>query len=214
MADVFLGTEIDARRRKSPSHWRRLFLIDEREASFTIRGFAPAPPAAQARLEAVGRAFIAGYRAALLSEPNGPSRGVLAAAPRDFQGFVAEGAAMGCAVAHTVSPGGRRLGHWINDVARDYSYLAHVGVGWALARLPFGHAALTRHLDPIHHWLAFDGMGFHDAYFRPARVLAGWRRVRGGYQCAAYDQGVGRALWFVTGADVVAAAAKIGGFPA
>jgi hypothetical protein len=49
----------------------------------------------------------------------------------------------------------------------------------------------------------FDGTGFHDGYFHPRRVIEA-RRVPArlhGYERRAFDQGVGRCLWFYGGAD-------------
>jgi hypothetical protein len=48
-----------------------------------------------------------------------------------------------------------------------------------------------------------DGYGFHQGYFHPGRYV--WsgsvpRRLRG-YARRAFDQGLGRSLWFVAGAD-------------
>jgi hypothetical protein len=194
-----------------PSAWRRVFGIDEREGLFERRGFVCPGGDAQARLEAAGRAFIAGYREGLLSCADGPGRETLARAPDDFSGFVAEGVAMGCAIADMTSLGGRRLRLWLARTAADFASSTHAGVGWALARMPFGWATVLSQLDPIHYWLAFDGMGFHDTYFFPRRVLSGWRRRGAGYEARAYDQGVGRALWFVCGGDVERSAQAIAG---
>ena len=71
-----------------------------------------------------------------------------------------------------------------------------------------------RLLDPIHSWLAFDGLGFHDTYFHHTRILAGWRRRGSGYALRAYDQGVGRALWFVAAGSATRAAGLVSGFRA
>ena len=214
MADIYLSKSGDGLPLAAGAHvWRRLFDIDEREALFETRGFRRPNESALARLELVGKAFISGYREALFSGPAGPRRALLGLAPEDLRGFVAEGAGMGCVVADTCSFGDRRLRCWIDSTARDFSYLTHVGVGWAMARIPFGWRSILRQLDPIHHWLAFDGMGFHDTYFHAGKVLGGWRRVWRGYRSSAYDQGVGRALWFVSGADIAWAAATIASLP-
>jgi hypothetical protein len=98
---------------------------------------------------------------------------------------------------------------WLEHTAHDYTYLTHVGAGWALARTPWRRSAILRHLDPVHFWLAFDGLGFHDAYFRPARIAGGWRRLSRDYAARVYDQGVGRALWFSSGGDVTRSVAAI-----
>ena len=119
---------------------------------------------------------------------------------------------MGVTVADALSLRRGRLTAWLRATETSFTYLAHVGVGWALARVPFGYHQVWHKLDPIHRWLAYDGLGFHDAYFYPARVLEGWRRVSGGYRSRAYDQGIGRALWFVGGADIEWVAATINSF--
>ena len=62
-----------------------------------------------------------------------------------------------------------RLGTFLNGVGSRHAYMIHVGVGWAIARVPwlrrnFDHA--VGHLDPLLCWLAADGNGFSDFYFR------------------------------------------------
>jgi hypothetical protein len=128
--------------------------------------------------------------------------------PED-RGFAIEGAAMGCAIADAVMFGGNRLRAWMACTAHDYDYLAHVGAGWALARVPWRRSAVLRQLDPIHGWLAYDGLGFHDGYFFSPRIAAGWRRLASGYAARCYDQGVGRAIWFSSGGSVARATATI-----
>jgi enediyne biosynthesis protein E3 len=82
--------------------------------------------------------------------------------------------------------------------------MAHVGAGWVIARLPLPPAMVLRHLDPLLKWLALDGCGFHDGYFHASALLgAAIRPPRRlvGYQRCAFDQGLGRALWFAAGGD-------------
>jgi hypothetical protein len=94
----------------------------------------------------------------------------------------------------------------------DYTYLVHVGAGWALARVPWRRRAILRASDQVHSWLIFDGLGFHDAYFTPARITRGWRRLTRGYAARAYDQGVGRGLWFAAAGDLDRAILAIASF--
>ena len=80
----------------------------------------------------------------------------------------------------------------------------HVGVGFALARVrPWikTHFALT---DPLLRWLVVDGYGFHQGYFEWPRYVVQQELPRhlSAYACRAFDQGLGRSLWFVDGADV------------
>ena len=73
---------------------------------------------------------------------------------------------------------------------------------------------------PLLRWLALDGYGFHEAYFRTPLVVGEHRPPPlprghpGSARNAAHvvDQGIGRALWFVCGADADHLAGTIGGF--
>jgi hypothetical protein len=190
----------------------RVFGIDPGEASFERRGFGAASPAAQARLEAVGRTFVHGYRTALADDDPVALAAGLEAVDLERRGFAYEGAAMALALLDRVAPWRRdRLASFIAGPARDHVYMAHVGAGWALARMRRGPRAIAG-LDPLLRWLALDGYGFHEGYFRPAEELDERRppmRFRG-YAARAFDQGLGRSLWFATGADPDAAARSIG----
>src|SRR5206468_3903957 len=81
-----------------------------------------------------------------------------------------------------------RLAPWRHDrfclllrIAPDHPYMAHVGAGWALARLGLARFGSTRRraferMDRVLRWLAIDGYGFHEGYFRPRRaVVEQWR---------------------------------------
>jgi hypothetical protein len=97
--------------------------------------------------------------------------------------------------------------------------MAHVGVGWAAARLPWFRRSLERRLadyDPLLRWLVVDGYGFHEGFFsweKSIREHAVPPQL-GGYAGRAFDQGLGRSLWFVEGADPDRIAAAISAFPA
>jgi hypothetical protein len=92
--------------------------------------------------------------------------------------------------------------------------MVHVGAGWALARVPVRAAAAIQRLDPLLKWLAIDGMGFHEGYFQWKKYANGKtaRKRPGGYGARAFDQGLGRSLWFVEGGDVEMISAQISGF--
>ena len=180
---------------------RRLFGISRREAEFATRGFTGAAPEARARLEAIGGTFIDGYNAWLADDLDAQLPDI---AP-DLRGFAVEGAAMACALLDHLTPW--RRDRWARLLAArpEHVYMAHIGAGWATARL---HGSLRRAVarrDPLLGWLVADGWGFHQTYFHPARWATGRARfsARSGYLARAVDQGVGRALWFVAGADPV-----------
>lgn len=195
------------------SRLRRLFRLSPRQSEFAVRGFTARDPVKQQVLETTGRAFIGGYNSALAATDLSDILEHIAGAAPVLRGFAAEGAAMGVAIADAMSLRRAFLPAYIAATERDFTYLAHVGAGWALARTPWRRHAILAPLDTVHHWLAFDGLGFHDAYFYQPRIARGWRRVSDGYAARVYDQGIGRATWFVAGGDVAAAARIVAALP-
>jgi hypothetical protein len=178
--------------------------IDPEEATFARRGFVPGERSRQAHLERIGRVFLHGYNAAIRADVAASLARRLDEIEAEVRGFAFEGAAMALALRDALSlRRGRRLHTFLEDVAHEHPYTAHVGAGWALARLPAPLRVRVVLRDPLLRWLAWDGRGFHDAYFRPARVIRDRtvpRRLHG-YERRAFDQGIGRCLWFHGCAD-------------
>lgn len=194
---------------------RRFLRLSPIEASFRKRGFTEADGSKRLALESVGETFISGYNLALAADRPDDVRQHLDAVVPARRGFAVEGAAMGCVIADALPFRNPSFADHVRMFEREFSYLTHVGAGWALARVPWRRARILASLDPVHFWLAYDGVGFHDTYFHHRRVLAGWRRKPpSSYAARAYDQGVGRALWFVTGGSVAGATELIGEFAA
>jgi hypothetical protein len=184
------------------SSLRHLLALSPRQADFSVRGFAHSDPSRRLALEAVGKAFIGGYNAALLADSVADVLHYVEQVHPGLRGFAAEGGAMGTAIVDALPFRRERLPEIVASFESDLTYLVHVGAGWALARVPWRRCRILAPLDPVHRWLAFDGLGFHDCYFHHERALAGWRRERSGYAARCYDQGVGRALWFVCGGSI------------
>ncbi len=200
------------------SRLRSYFLsMDAAEATFSKRGFTPdrqgsalssptavhSESAKQYLLEQVGKAFLEGYNQALVTrDVEALAERLVVTEPR-LRGFQFEGAAMGLGIRDALSPFGGRLVQRLlsTSAGESHHYLIHVGVGWAMARLPFFAGSLRRRLDPLLSGLAIDGWGFHDGYFSPRRSFksqdtSGRRRLAQD-QARCYDQGLGRSLWFV-----------------
>lgn len=195
---------------------RRLFGIAADEISFLRRGFRWDSEEVRARLEGVAGCFVEGYHAAL--EESSPERLAerLSRIPAEAGGFAYEGAGMGLALLDTVTPWRRdRLHAFLAGPAAPHCYIVHVGAGWILARLPLSPERLLARFDRVMGWLALDGYGFHEGFFRwPASVAAQEipAKVRG-YARRAFDQGLGRSLWFVEGASPERIHARIAAFP-
>lgn len=199
---------------------RRLVLgISPDQVRFARRGFRPAGAEAQQRLEWVGQIFLQGYHAALREDEPEPLAKLLGAVEIEQRGFAFEGAAMGLALLDHLLPW--RRGRWrafLQGPGDAHAYMVHVGAGWALARLPWLRRramAFLGQLDPLLGCLAADGYGFHEGYFhwREAVERQAVPQRLTGYARRAFDQGLGRSLWFVDGADVARLPGTIGAFP-
>ena len=200
---------------------RRILTPDTAQTRLATRGFHRKDQAAQDLLETVGAQFLAGYGEAVEARTVDEAAARLDRIPARFRGFAYEGAAMGCAVLDALPFGGGRVAALLAGRGAAHVYMAYVGIGWALARLPKPVRPSVAGLDPLLKWLVLDGYGFHQAYFRTRRYVGEhvvdttcpWPdEVRTGYAGRAIDQGIGRALWFVGGADPHRVAGLIEGF--
>jgi hypothetical protein len=209
-----------------PSAWRelrrRILTPDDSQTTLATRGFVAKDDASRERLERIGQTFLAGFAAAARARDPLDAEADLEAVPREYRGFAYEGAAMALAVLDGLFPGrSRRVPRLLTGRATAHVYMVYVGVGWAFGRLPRWRWPAVLPPDPLLRWLALDGYGFHQAYFHTERYVrrqyhghpAGWPKdAAAAYAPRAVDQGIGRALWFVEGADPSRAAATIEGF--
>ena len=204
---------------------RRLLTPNFIETSLDKRGFHKKSPAAQERLETVGKTFLGGYAHAVEARTLDDAEKSIERMPDWLRGFAYEGAAMGLAVLDGL-PFGRsdNVRRLLERPRGDaYWYLIYVGIGWAMCRIPRFRWPKPASLDPLLVPLVLDGFGFHQAYFQTARYVDGQYRqpnfpwpggVHGSYADNAIDQGIGRAMWFVGGTDPERVAEMIDKFPA
>jgi hypothetical protein len=203
--------------RLSRGRLQRYFLgLSLDEATFARRGFRARDENVRLRLEQIGRTFLQGYHAALEEgDLEGLSSRLQEVAP-ESRGFAFEGAAMGLFLLDQLTPWRRyRLRAFLDGPGAPHIYMGYVGAGWALAQLGSNVSGALARFDPLLGWLAVDGYGFHQGYFHPRRSVAEQQTPRrlSGYSLRVFDQGVGRSLWFVEGADVARIGATIAGFP-
>ena len=197
----------------------KLLGISPAEAEIDRRGFRPVDAAVAEHLERVGRAFLTGYNTAL-GAPSPAQLGMKldGACASDYRGFAFEGAAMALTVTDAIYLTRGAFREFLRGPGAPHAYMLHVGAGWAIARLPwlrFRLSTVLTSFDPLLRWLVADGFGFHEGYFHwPASIRRQVvpRGVRG-YAARAFDQGLGRSLWFVDGSDPSRIAASILAFP-
>ncbi|MEU0213027.1 DUF1702 family protein [Streptomyces canus] len=191
---------------------RRILTPNASEANLSVRGFHVKSAAAREMLETIGETFLTGYAYAAEARRPEDAEARLEALPWQFRGFAYEGAGMGFAIRDGLPFGGSNVSRFLEGRAKEHVYMVYVGVGWAMARLPrFRWAkASAAAADPLLRWLVLDGYGFHQAYFHTDRYVHGQYQEpnfpwpAGGpasYASRVIDQGIGRAIWFVGGAD-------------
>ena len=196
---------------------RKRFLgLSTTEASFAKRGFLAREEKARQHLEQIGITFLSGYHAALEETGFVSLAHRLGTVEAELRGFAFEGAAMGLALLDCVTPWRKdRWRTFSGGLAEPHIYMMHVGLGWALARLRRGVTQYLTRLDPLLGWLVVDGYGFHEGYFGWPQYIERQRLPSrlDGYERRVFDQGLGRSIWFVKGADVAAVASAINAFP-
>jgi hypothetical protein len=190
---------------------RRIITPDITETSLAVRGFHIKSPQARNRLETVGRSFLQGYALAAEAARPGDAEPGLEQVTTEYRGFAYEGAAMALAVRDGLPIGGRQhVREFLAGAGDRHLYMAYVGVGWAMARLPRMCWPTLHAPDPVLRWLVLDGYGFHQAYFHTDRYVTGRYRPErfpwpadgpAWYAARVIDQGIGRAMWFVAGTD-------------
>jgi enediyne biosynthesis protein E3 len=196
---------------------RRILGISPEEVSFAKRGFYEgANLRTRSRLELIGRTFLEGYHNGLETTDPSELASRLERVPWEFRGFAYEGAAMGWALLDRLTPWtGSRVQRLLAGPGEPHAYVVHVAVGWTVGRLGGRFERILKRLDPLLGWLAVEGYGFHEGFFKWRNYLQGKpvpKRLNG-YARRAFDQGLGRSLWFVDGADTRRIPRTIAGFP-
>lgn len=140
--------------------------------------------------------------------------------PAQYRAFAFEGAATGVAIIDSITPFSRRVNDLITGAASRYNLTMYAGVGLAMGRIPKRRwpKIFPEHRDS--RWAALDGYGFHNAFFHTEKwigdhviddSLPSWMGEPGPLN-RVIDQGVGRALWFISGGSPDQVADTIQGF--
>jgi hypothetical protein len=213
---------------------RRLLLAPSpAEVSFAGRGFPVTPtggtPEDMGRLEAAPLAVVSGFEWGIDASDVAEVRRRLALVQPEYRGVACAGVAMAFTVLDAVGLRGRarrRTRELLLGPGRPHLFPACAGIGYAMARLPRPlWANVMPDLTgtpyyPAVSWFAVDGYAFHLAYFHTKRWVHG-REVPQPYPwegspdyfLRAFDQGIGRALWFTGGGAPAGVAAAVDRFP-
>lgn len=196
------------------------------DMKFVTRGFPITANACSRSLEGVSRAVMEGFEyGADIDDPDEVARRLEWVNPL-YQSLAYEGAIAAMTLRDVLSFG--RTQHaeeFVRGHGEPHSLMAYVGYGLVMSRLPrwmwqrafprFDSNPLVSQLG----WLAVDGYGFDRAFFDPKRWVMEHRRPprypwagAPDYFPRAFDQGIGRAMFFVYGGDCAAIANAIAEF--
>ena len=193
------------------------------KVSFAGRGFAVPPSETSEKLEAVPQAVVCGFEWGISApDVRDVQRRLRLVAP-EHQGFAYEGATMAFTILDSVR--GNRTAQLLSGDGERHILLAYIGIGFAMARLPrplwkkvLPDLSESRYF-PTMSWLAVDGYGFDKAYFDTERYVDHQQPIPSypwdgdpDYFNRAIDQGIGRALWFIHGADTAKVTAAVAAF--
>lgn len=191
---------------------RTLFGIPSKKAVFSRPGFVKE---AWLRFQPVAHSLVEGYHASLEDNRLPVLIPRLEAVEPEVRGFAYEGAGMGLAALDIMAPWKNRVQEFVEGPAAPHLYPIYVGVGLALARLHRSPERFFPRLDPLLCWVVVDGYGFHEGFFAWKRTVV--KKVVpshfSSYALRLFDQGLGRCLWFASGALVDRVAALISSFP-
>lgn len=205
---------------------RRLLTPQLREVTFARRGFPEAPSQTTQLLEAIPQAVICGFEWGIDARDQWEVERRLALVDVEQRGFAYEGATMAFTILDAMGPGrGHRTRDLLKGPGSRHILLAYIGMGFAMSHLPrplWKKVVPDLSPDPYYptmSWLAVDGYGFDLAYFHTKRWVDG-QKVPAPYRwenspdyfLRAVDQGIGRALWFICGAQAPEVAAAAGRF--
>jgi hypothetical protein len=187
---------------------KKCFSVPYREISYDYRGFEQCDPDVKARCEEYFTQFLDGYHVAVQADSLEALGTCLNRTfSPEFIGFAYEAAGMYLALLDFLTPwNSQRLDRFIAGPAERHDFITLIGIGFAIARLPWLRLnidATLRRLDPTVGWFAVDGYGFHEGFFHHERCINQRLLPKGvsGYAAKCFDNGLGRSIWFVMGAD-------------
>ncbi len=166
-------------------------------------------------LEAVVLTALEGYHLTLDSSRFEVLIPRLDAIALDMRSYAYEGAAMGLMGLDSMLPWKKRLQTYMAGPGAPHIYMVHIGAGEALALLHRNPEPFIASLpDRVICWLVMEGYGFHKGFFHYKRFVQEQHEPErfSRYSRRIFDQGLGRSIWFLEGADVERIAATITNF--
>jgi enediyne biosynthesis protein E3 len=198
---------------------KKLFSLSYDEVSFEKLGME-CDPRLRPHLEEIPTRFLDGYHIALECEDTKKTaERIDAEIDPAFAGFAYEGAGMMLALFDFATPWDReRSLRFLAHEGAHHDYIVAVGIGFAMARIPWVRSNIERwalRYPPGLAALTLDGFGFHEAFFHKQRYIDRCEvpPELPQHLVGLFTSGVGRVMWFAKGANPDRIAAAIAKFP-
>jgi hypothetical protein len=135
----------------------------------------------------------------------------------EFRGIAYEAASMNTALSDAKTD--KKQSRWLaflNECGNEYAIQIHVGLGWALAQEHQSVVPFTSALAPMLRYRVLDGYGYYEGIFRKRKSIISKQKfeTEDYTAAAAYDQGLGRSIWYSTKGNIDIAKSTIATFPA
>lgn len=124
----------------------------------------------------------------------------------EFRSIAFEAAAMNAALKDLEQ--GSDLNLWLHLAtsveAVPHLTQIHIGLGWALAQQQVDATPFLAQLNPIMRYRVLDGYGYYEGMFRRRKSIVNKQvpEFLSGTALAAYYQGLGRCMWYLTNGDI------------
>jgi hypothetical protein len=123
----------------------------------------------------------------------------LAKVPIDVAGFAVEGAVLAIGASCKLDEDWQRLSDFVAGCS-EHQINAVSGCGGAFAHAGLSLSSIPADVSPFWRWLLVDAYSFHQAFFNAHRVIVNREipEMRFDWERRAYNQGIGRAIWYAT----------------
>lgn len=132
----------------------------------------------------------------------------------EFRAIAYEGIAMGFALKDFAVGTLHQWRAFMRNSNPSYVPHVHVGLGWAIAKQRIPSLSFIDPFDRLMLFRVVDGCGYYDGTFRHQNTIINKERSTAieSKNFSAYDQGVGRSIWYHSKGNSAQAASVINGF--
>lgn len=97
---------------------------------------------------------------------------------------------------------GNELNNWkifLQEIGKTHATQIYVGLGWALAQKQIDPSLCLSVLAPMMRYRVLDGYGYYEGTFRRRKSILSQQKpeLKDEVTFSAYDQGLGRSLWYI-----------------